>query len=497
MRNFRKVGLIVLPVLSLTLAAIAGDSIKFEDVTAKSGLKGGGKASWCDVNNDQRPDVIINGILFLNNGDGTFSDITEKAGLKGNPKGAAVAADFNNDGITDIYFSGGEGALYLGAAGTKFTKGQADKNSTKRAMSASAVDLDGDGWLDLYIANYEEWQGTPRKGRSISFPDMILRNDKGKLVLQWVAPKEYAMPGRGVACCDFNNDGKMDLYISNYRLCPNFLWLNKGKWERENVATESGCAGTERKKVVFKTSSGASYKSSGHTIGSLWEDFDNDGLFDLFVGNFSHPQWYQDRPQFLKNGGAANNYRFIDKSAIAAIPWQESYAAPSAADIDNDGNIDLFFTTVYKGDNSRLFRNKGNWKFSDVTKEAGIDSARTYQSAFADFDNDGRMDLLTGGKLYRNVSKCGDWLKVKLQMKYKNLSAVGAKVFVKAGDKTLSRQVERGTGTGSQNDPVLHFGLGKAGSKVNVTVVWPDGRKQQQSVPVNQLVTITESLNSK
>ena len=185
----------------------------------------------------------------------------------------------------------------------------------------------------------------------------------------------------------------------------------------------------------------------------------------------------------------------IDRSSAAQIPWQESYASPAAADIDNDGRIDLFFTTVYKGDTSRLFRNLGDWMMEDITAASGIRSTQTYQNAFADIDHDGRMDLITGGRLYRNVTEGGNWLVLRLQGRMPNTSAIGAEVMLLAGDGLrLIRQVEAGTGNGNQNDLHLHFGLGACVvGPVQASVRWPDGATTTHTLEMNRIVTLSQT----
>ena len=458
--------------------------VKFEDITTQAGFKSNGLcAAWCDLDNDGWTDLISDGRIWQNRNGKKFIDVTDASGIA-NQDGPCVAADFNGDGRIDLYFVKKQGALYLNQGNFHFTPGKTAVNPYPQyPMAAAAADLDGDGYPDIYVANYEIWDA------QLNFPDIILRNNHGALELKKIISP--TLPGRGVTCCDFNNDGKIDMYVSNYRLAPNFLHVNHGDWKLLNEAAEYGCAGSERKNVMFQTKEGVAYGSSGHTIGSVWADFDNDTYFDLFVGNFSHPPEWQDRPQFLKNTGPAGQYRFVDKSAVAAMVWQESYASPAAADVDNDGRIDLFFTTVYPGDTSRLFRNLGNWKFRDITGTAGVSSANTYQAAFADFDNDGRIDLITGGRLYRNVSQGGDWLKVKLSGKSPDTMAIGAKVIVETGDKKIIRQVEAGTGSGNQNEPTLHFGLGKAGSApLKLTIIWADGARQEFSTRSNRQIEI-------
>ncbi|MBL7133613.1 MAG: CRTAC1 family protein, partial [Phycisphaerae bacterium] len=170
----------------------------------------------------------------------------------------------------------------------------------------------------------------------------------------------------------------------------------------------------------------------------------------------------------------------------------ESFASPALGDFDNDGLLDLFFSTVYPRDHCVLYRNMGNWKFTDATKATGISGRLTYQATWADFDNDGDLDLLTGGKLFRNALRGSGWLKVRLvgDGRRINRDAVGAQVRIAIGGRTLTRQVETGTGEGNQNDPTLHFGLGAVGGEVTVAVCWPDGTTQKLTVKPNRTIVI-------
>ena len=469
------------------MCSCVAQQVKFQDVTQETGLEKVGhyKAVWADLDNDGWPDLISNGKIWKNFKGKSFIDITAKSGIVP-PRGACVVADFNGDGHKDIYFVAKGGALYLGSGDFKFTDGKAAKNTSPVSRGACAADFDNDGYVDVYVTNYEIWK------KQLGFADIILRNDKGSLVRQWEAPDEKILRGRGVTACDFNNDGWMDIYVSNYRLMPNFLWINEGKWKMDDKAREYGCAGTERRNIMFKNCKKIPYGCSGHTIGSLWADFNNDTYFDLFVGNFSHPPLWQDRPMLLKNSGPRGKYRFIDKSSQAELPWQESYCSPAAADVDNDGLVDIFFSTIYPRDTGRLFHNDGAWKFRDVTPESAIRERRSYQNAFADFDNDGRLDLLTGGRLYRNIGANGNWLELTLQGKAPNTSAIGAKVIVECGDKKYIRQVEAGTGEGNQNALRLHFGLGGNRGQATVKVIWPNRKITNHVVGVNTAATIKQ-----
>ena len=171
----------------------------------------------------------------------------------------------------------------------------------------------------------------------------------------------------------------------------------------------------------------------------------------------------------------------------AKLRWQESYASPTLGDFDNDGWLDLYFTTVYPGDKSVLYRNLGEWKFAEINEGAGLSLPQTYQAAWADFDNDGALDLMTGGRLFRNPGGPQHWLKVTLAGNSKiNAYAIGAQVRIQLGERVLTRQVEGATGQGNQNDLTLHFGLGDRAEPVELEIRWPDGVRQTIKSGVDQ-----------
>jgi len=176
---------------------------------------------------------------------------------------------------------------------------------------------------------------------------------------------------------------------------------------------------------------------------------------------------------------------------IAKLRWQESYASPALGDVDNDGWLDLYFTTVYPGDKSVLYRNLGQWKFEEIKGGAGLSLPQTYQAAWADFNNDGHLDLITGGRLFRNPGGSNHWLKVRLEGAGKvNRAAIGTQVRLRLGKHTLTRQVEGATGQGNQNDLTLHFGLGTHKEPIRLEIRWPDGARQEVDTPVNRTVVI-------
>lgn len=446
----------------------------FEDVTEKLGLGGlsGSVAAWSDFNNDGWADLYVGGQLWRNEQGNQFKRV-ENTPLAG----PGIWGDFDNDGFLDVFSWAGTGKLFRNIKGESFeVVAGFPVLPTTVSVGATWGDFNGDGFLDLYVGGYEVW---PSK----EYPDVILLNQKGKGFVEHWRQKGRIYRSRGITAADFDEDGDLDIYVSNYRLQPNLLLQNDGKATFADVSTPFGTAGD------------GDLGAWGHTIGSAWGDLDNDGHLDLFVGNFSHPSAYQDRAKFLRNRGPDEKFHFEDVSGTAGLRWQESYASPTLGDFDNDGLLDLFFTTVYGGDQSVLYRNTGGWKFDEVSGESKVDRPTTYQGAWADFDGDGYLDLVTGGRLFRNPGGENHWLKVRLVGNDTlNAGCIGARVRVKLADQTLTRQVEGATGQGNQNDLTLHFGLGSHAGPVQLEILWPNGQKRVVEAAVDRTVAITSEL---
>lgn len=446
----------------------------FSDATAAMGLQFGNDAAcWVDIDRDGWTDLVAGGTVWHNDKGLKFTKLAEGVG-------SVIAADMDNDGYPDL-FSWSQMKLYRNVDGKKFVEASLPSLPPSVSRGACWGDFDNDGLVDLYIGGYEDWD------KQITYPSFILMNRGAKgFEVSWT---NAAYRTRGVTACDFNRDDALDIYASNYRLQPNELWLNDGSGKFSNKAQEYG--------VVAKSPG----FDGGHSIGAAWGDFDNDGEFDLFAGNFAHVDSRGDQPKsrFLKNLGAKMGYKFEDKGPCG-VWYQESYASPVAGDYDNDTNLDLYFTTVYamasfsKPNFPVLYRNEGMFKFNDETAKDGLEKQPpTYQAAFADFRNDGRLSLCTAGKLFANNFPAHRWLEINLEGDGKkvNRSAIGAQVRIRLKDKVLSRQVEAGTGEGNQNDLRLHFGLGDLRGKVDLEVVWPGGKKQVvRNVKTNQFVTV-------
>ncbi len=426
----------------------------FTDITAPLGLAGfsGGTVSFVDFNNDGHIDINAGPQLWINSGDGTFKGL-ENPGLPGN----CVWADINNDGYKDAFCYSGPGYLFLNdkGQGLKNISDNIPDSPTKVSLGATMGDFNGDGFVDIYVGGYE----TP----GYLHDAMFFNNGDTTFKEVW-RTLGTTMPARGITTADFDEDGDLDIYVSNYRLVPNTLWQNDGKGNFTQVE--------KSKKVDGDGGLGA----WGHTIGSSFGDLDNDGHLDLFVGNFSHPPAYQDRPKFLRNLGREQAFAYQDLTAQAGLAWQESFASPTLGDFDNDGLLDLYFTTVYPGDHCVLYRNTGDFRFKDVTSESGISADLTYQAAWADIDNDGDLDLATRGRIYRNNTPRKNYLKVSLIGSGKfDPNAIGASVRIRLGEQTLTRQVTSSTGQGNANSPVLHFGLGTHTDKLTAKIRWLGG----------------------
>ncbi len=455
-------------ILGLCVAQ-AGSEPSFVDRTQDVGLSISGEgACWVDIDNDGFPDLCAGGAVWKNHAGRRFSKVADV--------GAVVAADFDNDGFADLY-SWNQRKLYKNNQGKSFSEVPLPK---MEGVSRGACwgDFDNDGFVDLYVGGFEDWE------KQLTYPSYVLKNVRGSRFE--IVRTEAKWRTRGVTASDYDQDGDLDVYASNYRLMPNQLW-SSSDWkdlaaERNAIATSTGFGG-------------------GHSIGAAWGDFDNDGLIDLFAGNFAHVDSRGDQPKsrFLRNLGAAGGWKFDDLGTCGVF-YQESYASPAAGDYDNDGDLDLFFTTVYadasfgKKNYPVLYRNDGKFSFADATAGAGLSQlAPTYQAAWADFDRDGDLELVTAGKLFVNRSQRGTWLQMELRGDGRkvNRSAIGAQVRIKVGGKTLTRQVEAGTGEGNQNDLVLHFGLGGHQGPLDAVITWPGGASQKVRIKeVNQKVEV-------
>jgi hypothetical protein len=427
----------------------------FEDVTGLLGpdsLVSGSRVGWGDYDGDGYPDLLLGGSLYWNRRGSGFEEVTDSAGLSGNRGSGGIFGDLDMDGDLDIVTSGMPVQVFRNDGGT-FTDVTYELQifpTGYRVEGTGLLDWNADGWLDVYLASYEE-PGTLGEGT----PDRFYLGGPGGFhevsdSLGMVPFREEALCGRGVSPCDFDRDGDVDIFVSNYRLQENFLWSNDSTGA-SNPALETGTAGRDKDGWW------------GHTIGSAWGDFDCDGDWDLFCANLAHPRYiaFSDRSELLRNDGE----HFTNVRQTSGIRFEETHSNPLWGDFDNDGWLDLYITSIYPDRRSFLYLGSAEGTFTDVTFLSGTRVFNGWGAAAADFDMDGRLDLVVGSgsgpRLLRNVTEnAGFWLLVEIEPpEGVNGSATGCTVEISDGERTWLRQVEGGSGTTSQNDGLLHFGL--------------------------------------
>ena len=440
----------------------------------------GQNASWGDMDADGFVDVVLTGYgLFKNNGGTSFTSLPEGFG-------PGVWGDYNADGNLDYFAMASKLAWPGNGDGTFGAYVTIPGVPGSPTETATWFDMENDGDLDLYIANYGDTLGAKY--------DTIYRNDGNdgvgescgnqchNFVHYWTQPGG-STNSRGATLIDYNEDNNMDIYVTRYRLEPNGLWENNGSGGFTDVAAAKNALG-----------------GNGHGIGSAVGDFDNDGHMDIFAQNFAHS--FNPYSQMLRNTGPSGNYAFEVKQTFSPPNWVEDSATAAVGDVDNDGDLDLFISNTY-GSGARLYENPGvtssaEWNFSNVTGASGLPGMGiNLQAAFADIDNDGDLDLIADNTIFENNTSqttSNNWLRVKLAGDgvLVNTTAIGAVVRADlGGGKILTRMVEGATGRGNQNEQTLHFGLGTYSGSVPLEITWPDGTIETVSADPNQRVEFT------
>ena len=540
-------------------AGLAGAVNVFGNVTQKQYLLeeiGCGVALF-DYDNDGWLDIfMVNGtrfegispqhqpvnFLFHNNRDGTFTDVTEKAGLarSGWGQGCCVG-DYDNDGYDDLVVTYWGGiVLYHNNGDGTFTDvsektGLVQKGPQPRWNTGCCfVDYDRDGHLDLFVANYVNFdpQAIPQPGsnqycryyglsvgcgpQGLGGGTNILYRNRGDGTFedvsvqsgvaiprgpvtptafvsdQWIPIGSY---GLGVSAADFDNDGWPDIYVACDSV-PSRFYHNKGNGTFEEVGREIGCAVNEN---------GSPQGGMGVAVG----DYDCDGWLDIVKTNYSD----QTANLYHNNGDGT----FYDAVLQAGMGGNTKYLGWGVGlfDFDNDGWPDIFMSNGHvfpEVDTKKLhltfkqrkivYKNLGKGRFVDVTSDTGLAVTEPRPSrgtAFGDFDNDGDIDVVVINmneppSLLRNdCNTKNNWLKVKCVGTKSNRSAIGARVRVVTGQHSQMNEVMSGSSYISQNDLRLHFGLGQAKHADLVEVRWPLGLVESfKNIEANQLLVVHE-----
>jgi enediyne biosynthesis protein E4 len=451
----------------------------FTDVTEKAGVPGnayGLGCIWGDYDNDGHPDLYVTqygkNILYRNNGDSTFTDVTQKAHVDGTDFGTvfhtgATFFDYDRDGYLDLYVGGYvqfgpesqrtciigvnveascRPAVYKGTPAvlyhnnrdgtfTNVTRAAKIFQPNGKNLSVAAADYDNDGWPDLFVANdgidvylyHNEHNGT--------FKEVALTTGIA------LTANGGAMAAMCMSLGDYDNDGLLDLYISDFQGAGDHVWHNDGDGFLEEVSDRAGIAAATQNVLSF---------------GGGFFDYDNDGRLDLFIAN-------------------GHVYQAVEKTAP---------------------NIH------YKQINS-LFHNDANGRFSDVTTISGAGFAKPYLgrgAAFADFDNDGYEDIVVGNNgdppllLHNSGGIQGNhFVNLRLIGTRSNRDAMGARIKLISGGVSQIREIAGGGSYLSQSDLRAHFGLGRQPRIERIEISWPSGlRHTFKDIGADQFYVVEE-----
>jgi enediyne biosynthesis protein E4 len=463
-----------------------------------------------------RPTKPLRNALYRNNRDGTFTDVTEKAGVAGGGYGMGVSVgDYNGDGLPDIYVTQcGRNILYRNNGDGTFTDVTEKAGVGLAGWSTSAVwfDYDNDGRLDLFVCQFCEFNKTigcpvdPDGTRHYCIPRpfkprpswLLHNNGDGTFTDVSKETKIADSLGKawGAVAADFDNDGRMDLFVSNDTV-SDFLFMNRGgKFEETGFAAN----------VAY---SADGFSRSGMGVDAA--DFNEDGWMDAFVANINEEIF-----SLYRNN---RNGTFEDVAMPSGIGkatrWMSGWGL-KFFDYDNDGNLDLILSNGFPDDlidqeshyvtykePLLLFHSDGS-SFRNVSDQAGTAFSKRFASrglATGDFNNDGAVDVLINVNdaaplLLKNAATARNhWLGVKLIGKKCNPDAVGARVTYQSGETVRHRTKTGGGSFLSAHDPRLVLGAGQHNKVDWVEVAWPQpsGRVERfTSLPIDRYITIVE-----
>lgn len=440
--------------------------------------------------------------LYRNNGDGTFTDVTDEAGVGDKGFGmACLAADYDNDGDKDLFITNyGPNTLYRNNGDKTFTEvtGPAGLEDDLWSVGCTFFDYDRDGHLDLYIANYLQFdpeynyyyqgEGFPGPLSYQGEADKLYHN-KGDGTFEDVSQKAgIANPrgrGMGVASCDINDDGYIDVYVANDGM-ENYLYQNNGDGTFTNVALDTG------------TGFGQNGEATS-AMGPEFGDYNLDGLIDILVPDMGYSCLY-------RNTGEGY---FEDMSALVGLATycgQYTSWSGNFFDFDQDGRVDIFIANgdsrYLEPEENLMLRNTGETKFENVSAMLGPDFQTKYVSrgsAVGDIDHDGDLDLVIlniNGPAQLLLNQGGNrnnWLMIHVVGSKSNRDAVGTRIRLTAGGTTQTRYTVSSSGYLSQSDYRAHFGLGDNTLAEKIEIRWPDGQTQVlENEKVNRVILVIE-----
>lgn len=462
--------------------------------------------------------------LYRNLGNGRFADVTRDARVQGEGyMMGAAAADFNNDGFPDLFVAGvGTNILYRNMGNGTFRDVTADSGASSPhpkygpmwGIHGAWLDFDRDGWLDLFIVNYCVWDPArePYCGEEgpglrtychprhyAPLPNQLLKNNRDGTFSDVSLDSGIANhlgKGMGAAVGDVDEDGWPDVFVANDTE-PNVLFRNRGDGTFQDIAATWGVAVNQ-------------FGAPVSAMGADLRDVDNDGRLDLFVTDLANEGFLLFR-HAATHFEDVSNQSGITRSTLPYAGWSNP-----VADYNNDGWKDLFSANGHVIDNieriqgrsyrqgNALWLNRGDGTFEDVSANTGHDLIKPGAhrgAAVADFDNDGRLDLVVTAlgeraKLLRNVSTSeGRWLMLRLVGRASNRDGLGTVVRLTLNDgRVLMSHATTSVGFASSSDPRIHFGVPRNRTVERISLRWPSGASQVIERPaLNQILTVEET----
>ena len=513
--------------MATMLVVVAGPSSQaqshFTDVSIQVGLVQEAKHSWGnpvwgDINNDGYLDLIVpcHGLssshgpfVYLNNAGLSFTDIRTTCGIGPGPEldsrdwHGFSFGDYNNDGNLDLYIAegakGSQGGiikrdlLFQGHGNGTFTyvsDTTGIETSLNRGRCGFWFDYNNDGKLDLFVKNYSGYNPLYQNNGDGTFTTLSVA---GLVDAVNVRDADF---GSIMSFADYDNDGDLDVMITGDGDSME-LYRNNGDGTFTDVNSAAGIVSQDNGKGV------------------AWGDYDNDGYPDLFIARGHQGGTGAGGTLFHNNG----NGTFSDVTSSAGVSISGSCWSAVWGDYDNDGYLDLFITNAGDtgqgpGNHNYLFHNNRNGMFTDVAAATGAalqdDTSLHKGASWVDFDNDGFLDLMVKDgignegdngpgafglhRLLRNSGNSNHYLEINLRGVQSNGRGIGARVTVTSANGVAYRQNNGGGGGeyASQGSEPLHFGLGTA-TTATVVVNWPSGVVDTQpGVQVNQIITVTE-----